>query len=83
MENKLSILNINHQAKRYYYFRYRNYHWYCLSFTTTFFSYKKIHNAHRDSTSVDGFLYYFKHVQEEGKLDSQYRETKWTIENEK
>ena len=48
-----------------------------------FFSYKKIHNTHRDSTSVDGFLYYFKHVQEEGKLDSQYRKTKWTIENEK
>ena len=32
---------------------------------------------------VDGFLYYFKHVQEKGKLDSQYRETKWTIEKEK
>ena len=35
-----------------------------------FFSNKKIHNTHRDSTSMDGFLYYFKHVQEKGKLDS-------------
>ena len=83
MENKLSILNINHEAKRYIYFRYRYYRWYCLSFTTTLFSYKKIHNTHRDSTSVDGVLYHFKHVQKKGKLESQYRETKWNIVKEK
>ena len=77
MENKLSILNINHEAKRYNYFRYRDYHWHYLSFTTTFFSNKKIHNTHRDSTSVDGVLYHFKHLQEKEKLESQYRETKW------
>jgi len=83
MENKLSILNINHEAKRYNYFRYRDYRWYCLSFTTNLFSSKKIHNTHRDSTSVDGVLHHFKHVQKKGKLESQYRGTKWNIEKEK
>ena len=83
MENKLSILNINHEAKRYNYFRYRDYHWHCLSFTTALFPCKKIHNTHRDSTSVDGVLYHIKNVQKKGKLKSQYRETKCNIEKEK
>jgi len=61
MENKLSILNINHEAKRYNYIHNCNNNRNLLDYIAIFFSTKKVNDTYWDSAAMDGILYAIKH----------------------